>query len=696
MTAENEMIRKSYYKTLIDTYDNRHPISILGERYMEEMKKQRPDLSAIRYAQGEVYFFNKDYEAAIYKWGTPLDDELIPWAQKNIADAHLEMGLLEDAEKFYKDVQTDSVVLQAEILLQLFSLYIQQDRFENAVHAIKNAIELDPDYPDVTEIAKAFFENSKDWGNAVELAVNEAVRTKSLPWFEVLEGYVDQGHTTNYEPSYFRGVLVDLFHMDKYRFESLTEVMWNSYKSSDFYIQWLEEINDLIWNHNADESYMWKKLPNLFKQSYFELISGRYLIRDIAPLIQNHLTNWLTISSVSDILISATAILAWDDIFESDLDPTLVKEAAYHFENCSPYQNGRQDGIELFESMKTWAEKEDLLNDLTEFIQPMVEEYSIEVASPSKIRGLIKASIEFLKEKRVEVEHGIMEKITWNEELLAKLNDIHAQMEGMESEEVHVIKDSFRHMTNNFTQNLMTKLPELLRKSADIVHEDSDFKKIHIDLNNEMNKQVISYMENTGLQGFRDASQTWIEDCLREFKDRQMNMDEMSESFNQQYGEEKITLEADFKILNDWQRDLERISRELVHMEKTNFMLRNNPSQLLLKGAGKLFGSMTKNKEMLHIKYKNYIENEDYSQLIQDLLHPFLQQLESFERSIEWDVNNSFSNIYDGIGHVSDEVQKDMENHKNALATMHEKPEIYRDPLTLFEVKLRQHELMNA
>ncbi|WP_338157675.1 histidine kinase dimerization/phospho-acceptor domain-containing protein, partial [Piscibacillus halophilus] len=80
-----------------------------------------------------------------------------------------------------------------------------------------------------------------------------------------------------------------------------------------------------------------------------------------------------------------------------------------------------------------------------------------------------------------------------------------------------------------------------------------------------------------------------------QIKDCQINIEEMSTTFNQQYGEEKIGLNGDFKILDDWQRDLERISRGLVRMEKANIMMRNNPSQLLLKGAGKLFGSMSKN-----------------------------------------------------------------------------------------------------
>ena len=41
---------------------------VLGEAYLEEQKKDISDLSAIRFAQGEVYFHYKDYESAIFKW----------------------------------------------------------------------------------------------------------------------------------------------------------------------------------------------------------------------------------------------------------------------------------------------------------------------------------------------------------------------------------------------------------------------------------------------------------------------------------------------------------------------------------------------------------------------------------------------------------------------------------------------------
>ena len=55
-----------------------------------------------------------------------------PWAKKNIADAYFEMGMLTNAEESYKSIVTESMTLNTEVSLQLFSLYIEQGRTELA------------------------------------------------------------------------------------------------------------------------------------------------------------------------------------------------------------------------------------------------------------------------------------------------------------------------------------------------------------------------------------------------------------------------------------------------------------------------------------------------------------------------------------------------------------------------------------
>ncbi|MDV2686946.1 GTP-binding protein, partial [Alkalihalophilus lindianensis] len=107
---------------------------------------------------------------------------------------------------------------------------------------------MNPDYPNVTTIARRFFEEREDWENAVELAVNEAKRTESLVWFDILGGYVEQGVTKVFAPSYFAQALAILFYRDKKKFEQLVTAFWNSCRHEDAYFTWVNEINHLLLN----------------------------------------------------------------------------------------------------------------------------------------------------------------------------------------------------------------------------------------------------------------------------------------------------------------------------------------------------------------------------------------------------------------------------------------------------------------
>lgn len=140
---------------------------------------------------------------------------------KNIADAYFELNQLSVAEKVYTSITTDNKILMTEIVLQLLSLYIEQNNFDSAFAVIKEAVSLNPDYPSVTTIARSFYEEQQDFDSAVELAVNELIRTESYPWFEVLKEYIDKGFTKNISPDYFYKVLVTLNNVDQYNLRKL-------------------------------------------------------------------------------------------------------------------------------------------------------------------------------------------------------------------------------------------------------------------------------------------------------------------------------------------------------------------------------------------------------------------------------------------------------------------------------------------
>ncbi|MDQ0157458.1 hypothetical protein [Robertmurraya andreesenii] len=124
MNLEEQLTKKSYFEQFTSAHKDRQPVQVLGELFFEEQQKEAYDLSYIRFAQGEIYFHCMDFETAIYKWES-IHNELEPWAKKNMADAYVELGLYAHAEDLYKAIVTDSLILNTEIGLELFSLYIR-------------------------------------------------------------------------------------------------------------------------------------------------------------------------------------------------------------------------------------------------------------------------------------------------------------------------------------------------------------------------------------------------------------------------------------------------------------------------------------------------------------------------------------------------------------------------------------------
>src|SRR5699024_7069229 len=135
-----------------------------------------------------------------------------------------------------------------------------------------------------------------EWGDGIELAMGEAFRTESSFWVDVLAGYVERGLTVTYEPAYFGGLLEMLRHLDVGRFERFIGLLWNSYRESDCYLEWVDMVNGLLGEMDVLRSGGWKRLPDLYSQGYEDLIGGRYFIRDIGDIIQGLFPIWLEVS----------------------------------------------------------------------------------------------------------------------------------------------------------------------------------------------------------------------------------------------------------------------------------------------------------------------------------------------------------------------------------------------------------------
>ncbi|MFC0414767.1 GTP-binding protein [Cytobacillus solani] len=889
MTIDEKLNNKVYYHTLIAENEDLHSMKHLGDLYMEEQKKELSDLSYIRFSQGEVYFHHRDYEAAIFKWEN-ISNELEPWAKKNMADAYFELELLSTAEDIYQSIHTDSDVLKTEVLLQLFSLYIEQGKLERAVEVIKDAVTLNPDYSEVTEIARSFFEEYQDWNNAVELAVNESVRTGNLQWYDILHTYVEQGKMMKMPPNDFNEVLHTLYKVDLMKFEALTVSFWKCYKKGEFYFSWLKEINHILLHKDGSKAHIWRELSELYQNTYIELIDGKYLIKELSHLIPNHLTNWLKLADSPHTLFAAASTLAWSEIFTSGIEPEIINKAESLLKRTAGSGDSLEEGYLLFESIVHWAKKNGIelgkrfgwmvkelldlnthhillastddrnksnfiqstigsnpmheissipaiyknsdtpeimeisdeefrefanlsehsvhpqaiiqykqpmsflcdneitiintprmtgeykfrngvfqylqladsllfildsdelfsekeleaalkirekapnlpihflvnnndqevidqvsaqvhtyfpkvrilanstadfeLNGLSNFIAEIKNNRNLEEERTSKVHHYIRKTIKYLLERRVEMENSFIDAIKWNEEMVTKLKGATNQLSDLEEEKIRTIKRAFRKMVDDMKLEVTEEIPKLLRECSELITEDCDFGKIHIKLNEEMNERVQNYMDENILPNIHYAFQSWIAEAKTEFDQSQSFLNEMCAGFNDLYGDEKIKLDCDFKLLDDWRRDADRMTRGSVQLEKMNILLRFTPSQFLLKSAGKLFNAIPQNKALILNKYKQYIENEDYSSVSVTISNQLTQPFELFEKALDRDIHMFFDHPFSVLNDALDEASKEIEWNKESLREMRMNPETYRDPLTLFQLKLRQFEWM--
>lgn len=908
MSLDKQLIEKVYYQMFINEHEQIHSIRVLGDAYLEELQKDMPDLSYIRFAQGELYFHHKDFETAIFKWENVVN-ELEPWAKKNIADAYYETGLLSNAEDIYLAIETDNLTLNTEVALQLFSLYVERGKIDSAATIIKKTISSNPDYPTVTEKARLFFEGQADWENAIDLAINEAKRTQTLEWFDTLNNYVEKGVTKRLAPNYFSQTLFELYSHNHQQFGQLVTSLWNSYRNEEFYFAWLKEINYILLNLDISRDDSWLELSLLHKETYFDLIDGRFLIKKLEDLIPDLLTNWMRLTDSGHVVLASAAVQSWSELFPASISMAMVNEAEDLISQTNHNLNELEECLTLFDAIMNWAQAHDMgannrlkwmvdqlidcdthhlfvtgfsgsgkssfintilgeelqdsptasvvlfkdfeeveiseisdedvtrltgfsdfqermdrrrnaLESIIEFKQPfpflyenrlaiydtpgfnasqydrnevfnhlhvadtilfvidanapfadkertilsqmqslipeapihfllnkmdtipneqdairIFDETCLKIASYlpdakvfafskqyengqqlSDLKGFIKSikytrniedkrlskllffirtTITSLLQKRINVENQLIESVRWNEELLIKLNGGVNQLKDLDSQKTQVITRSFSAINDSIHKEISEAVPKMLRECSALIKEDSDFSKIHFELNAEMNRRIQDYLELEVLPKYFRSLQGWIGRSKEEFEQGQEFLKEMAEGFNNMYGEERIKLDCDFKILDDWYRDTDRMTSSF-QLEQVNILLRRTASQIFLKSAGKLLGALSQNKAILYNKYKSFVENEDYSEVIKIVSERFFQQFELFEKALERDINLFFRHPLTVLNQEVEEARTEIQVKKEMLTKMNTNPEMFRDPLTLFEVRLRQFEWMTV
>ncbi|RFB17462.1 GTP-binding protein [Bacillus sp. HNG] len=866
MKSEHEFITKRYYEAFIPENDKRHPVDILGEAYMVEQEKEMYDLANIRFAQGEIYFHSKDYEAAIYKWEN-ITNDLQPWAKKNIADAYYELGLLSNAEEMYGSIISKNKILTSEVSLCLFSLYLEDNKLDAAYRVLQEAIDGNPDYPELTSIAKRFYEEQEDWKNAVELAINEAKRTKDLVWFDALIDYCEAGHGHAFTPDTFVSVLRNLYELDQSRFKQLLAAIWQNYKNTDHHLDWLHSVIQIMKDLEINPYESWHVISSLFEETYLQLTTGNYLLRDIGKLMPKLLINWLNTTTATNGLNAAAAILAWDDIFPSAFKTVIVKEAEIVLENAQSRKISMDECHHFMKTIIDWAhknnietskrlvwgfdqlfdvattnllvlgkgkgsfinsileeeiltpslssfaciqygEKKDFVevsdtgrNPLTVFEEITNPDSIVEASLPStrlqqsglrlnttgyneyfmekrktfgylpvvdgvlfvheaevlteldldylaqikhsakdtpvhfvlrnmfnegkikeyfpdavihsfsnvnvlrdikasyrtgnrveKILFLLRKTISNLLKKRVDSENKLIELIAHNEEFITRLTGFDNSLHDKEIDQSKEIVDSFATVISEVKHDITQKIPKILAGCSEYITEESNLNQLHIELNEKMNEEIRSLFNQEIVPGLTEKLQEWIDSTNQKLVATQDYLDGMTESLSEGYPEKELKLQCDFKVVEDWRRDISRMTYQ-IQIEKENIMLRHNPAQVLLKGAGKVLGLLPqKQQAYMFNQYKRYVENASYLEVVESIQSKFWQQFDFFNKSLQQDIGLFYKESLNVLSKTIEETKGQVEQDKETLAKMKSNPEIYYDPLKLFETRLVQNE----
>ncbi|MBO9129224.1 GTPase domain-containing protein [Bacillus sp. 165] len=902
---EQQLVDKSYYQVFIQEDEVSHPFEVLNEIFYIEKENGTEDLSFIRFAQGEIYYHYKDYETAIFKW-EKVKTDLLPWAQKNIADCYYELGMLSAAEDIYKSIATESDTLATEISLKLFSLYAIQNKEDLAFQTIGETVSLNPDYPNVTALARAFYEEQSKWDPAVELAINEIIRTESVPWIETLKRYIEEGYTAHISPSSFFQVLLTVYKVDMIHFRELTASLWNCYKQTEYYLPWVQLINDIFLNVPLDSYTPWNEIAELYEKTYMELIQNGYFLKELHPIVPNHITNWLKVTAASHSLYAATAAVAWNEIFPASVDSAVVSEAKQLIHRHNRFDLVYEDSVKLYEAIVEWSKQsnfepsdhlqwwgeyfadfkkqrvilaglqdsgkssfvnsllgEDVvdvnamhvpspviilnngttteLNIVTETkinTNPNAEEidqlthtnphaayieckipcrflnknaitlidtpgfpgemdeqhvlfeamnladgvlFMLDATAPfteyeretvqaiqehtpnmpihflltkidsihseekverilrdtiSKVRQYFPAAkvfpysskmsnvqqlselAEFIKqhyqtvaifenrtvkllpwirkvlravaEKPIEQETYLSETIQWNEDMQMKLNGLINSMTALEKEKIQQVKSHYLTIKEELSKDILEEVPILLRGCSTLLDEEVDYRNIHEQINKEMNRVIQNYIE-TAVSKFSVSVHNWITETKQDFTVIDSDSKETSSTFNSLYKEDKMKLEYDFKIFDDWRRDMDRLIGR-ARIENVNVFRRMSPSQLLLKGIGKLFGKLQQSNAMLHSQYKKYFDNEEFQEEASLVVDMFFSQFEPFEHSLEQDIILFFRNPFSVLRKLEEQTHLEIQKNRVQLNELKSKPERYKDPITLFEVRLHQAE----
>ncbi|WP_205415069.1 hypothetical protein, partial [Serratia marcescens] len=82
-----------------------------------------------------------------------------------------------------------------------------------------------------------------------------------------------------------------------------------------------------------------------------------------------------------------------------------------------------------------------------------------------------------------------------------------------------------------------------------------------------------------------------------------------------------------------------------------------------------------------------------FTDVTTSIINKFFLQFELFENALERDITMFFRDPFSSLKQAGEHTHLEIQEHQNTLHKMKSNPEVYRDPVTLFELRLRQYEV---
>ncbi|PRO65434.1 tetratricopeptide repeat protein [Alkalicoccus urumqiensis] len=707
MEQTEHLVQKLFYRTLV-TDGAQEPAAFLGR----EMKTAGADMDAIRFAQGEVYFHYHDLESAVFKW-EQVEGDLSGWAWKNIGDVYYDQQDHDRALETFRSVRTDEPVLQIELALQLLSVHAEKQEMGEVYRYLEEALAVDPDYPGVTDLAQTLYEDNKDWQKAVDLAVTEALRTESRVWFETLVRYIRESRVEEFPPEYFQDPAAQLAEIYPDLFREMMAELTADFRRRDQVLEWTAVFNSVFTAVAKEPGPQWETMAALHHDLYLELVSGRFLEPDIAPVLPDLMRNWELLSEGSHRNMAGAAQSAWNETFPEyeTMEPASVQDG-------SGAAAAAEELLLLFESILTWMRGEKLLDreaeeaaasdieDAPELLpvlrgEPMsfdrvqwltmVRSNEIKaVRSAEVLSNAVQKQLQRLLEQQSTVEEGLAQSIDFYEEMLSRFKGVRASLLDKRTERRDAVLDTYLQMKQMQKEQFEQAVPDILRAAEDVLEdEEKSAKYLHDDLNAAMNTRLRAYIDEELFPVFKRSIQQWLKHTEEDFSNEAAELSELETNLNASADEEVLSLKLDQSILSDWRRDLNRMLNR-TELTDENIMSRFEPKQMLLRNVGKWFGDMQQSRSFLVQQYRRYLENDDFHETAEALSYKLFFEFDLFERAVKADVDTVYTELIEHLDDVILTYERYLEETKEELHLLQEHPERFYDPIKLFDMRHRQ------